>query len=268
MNDISEEAVLVTIEDGLMTVTLNRPQRHNAVNGALLAGLTAAFERAGADSSVRAILLRGAGKSFCSGGDVESFADGEPGESLSAGQQVVSMTHGRELLETIMAVKQPIVCAVRGYALGLGATIALFSDVVVAAEDARFADTHVKVGLVAGDGGAAAWPLLMSFAQAKYHLLSGEQLSGADAARLGLVLKAVPDAELDEEANRLARQMTALAPIAVTGTKATLNLILRERMNLVLDYGLFYEAATFLSDDHREAASAFVEKRSPVFRNR
>src|SRR5690606_17097895 len=115
-----------------------------------------------------------------------------------------SMTHGRELLETILAVKQPIVCAVRGYALGLGATIALFGDVVVAAEDAKFGDTHVKVGLVAGDGGAVAWPLLMSMAQAKYHLLTGERLSGTDAERLGLVLKAVPDEELDAEAVRLA----------------------------------------------------------------
>lgn len=268
MNQVSEEAVLVAVEDGLMTVTLNRPERHNAVNGALLEGLTEALRSAGTDSSIRAILLRGAGKSFCSGGDVESFADGEPGEAMSGGQQVISMTHGRELLETILAVKQPIVCAVRGYALGLGATIALFGDVVVAAEDAKFGDTHVKVGLVAGDGGAVAWPLLMSMAQAKYHLLTGERLSGTDAERLGLVLKAVPDEELDAEAVRLARQMTALAPMAVAGTKATLNLIVRERMNLVIDYGLFYEAATFLSDDHHEAATAFVEKRSPLFRNR
>lgn len=268
MNAATEEAVLVTVDDGLMTVTLNRPERHNAVNGALLSGLTEALKRAGTDDSVRAVLLRGSGRSFCSGGDVESFADGEPGEAMSGGQQVVSMTHGREILETIMAVKQPIVCAVRGYALGLGATIALFGDIVVAAEDAKFGDTHVSVGLVAGDGGAVAWPLLMSMAQAKYHLLTGDRISGSEAERLGLVYQAVPDDQLDEEALRLARRMTTLAPMAVAGTKSTLNLIVRERMNLVLDYGLFYEAATFLSEDHHEAASAFMEKRSPVFRNR
>jgi enoyl-CoA hydratase len=157
---------------------------------------------------------------------------------------------------------------VHGYALGLGATIALFSDVVIAAEDAAFADTHVNVGLVAGDGGAIAWPLLMSMAHAKYHLMTGERISGAEAARLGLVLKAVPSDDVHEEATQVARKLAALAPMAVAGTKATLNLVIRERMSRQLDYGLLYEGATFLSDDHREAAKAFTEKRTAVFRGR
>nr|WP_184842799.1 enoyl-CoA hydratase-related protein [Kribbella solani] len=248
-----------------MTISLNRPERHNAVNSALHAGLEAALLRAKADPDVRVVLLRGEGRSFCSGGDVEGFAGGEP---RNGGQQVIEMASGRRLLETLLSVQQPIVAAVRGYALGLGATIALFCDVVVAAEDAQFADTHVNVGLVAGDGGAVAWPLLMSFGKAKYHLLTGERVSGAEADRMGLVLKAVPADELEDEALRVARKLASMAPIAVAGTKATLNLILRERMNLVLDYGLFYEGATFLTEDHREASTAFVEKRPPTFRNR
>ncbi|GAA1593932.1 enoyl-CoA hydratase/isomerase family protein [Kribbella hippodromi] len=262
------DAVLVQVDDGLMTISLNRPERHNAVNGALHEALEEALLRARTDPQVRVVLLRGAGKSFCSGGDVEGFAEGSPGQALSGGQQVVDMTSGRRLLETLLSVPQPIVAAVRGYALGLGATLALFCDVVVAADDAQFADTHVNVGLVAGDGGAVAWPLLMSFGKAKYHLLTGERVSGAEADRLGLVLKAVPAAELEDEAVRVARKIAALAPIAVAGTKATLNLIVRERMNLVLDFGLFYEGATFLTDDHREASTAFMEKRPPTFRNR
>ncbi|MDX2972668.1 enoyl-CoA hydratase/isomerase family protein [Kribbella solani] len=259
------DAVRVQVDDDVMTISLNRPERHNAVNSALHAGLEAALLRAKADPDIRVVLLRGEGRSFCSGGDVEGFADGEP---RNGGQQVIEMASGRRLLETLLSVQQPIVAAVRGYALGLGATIALFCDVVVAAEDAQFADTHVNVGLVAGDGGAVAWPLLMSFGKAKYHLLTGERVSGAEADRMGLVFKAVPADELEDEALRVARKLASMAPIAVAGTKATLNLILRERMNLVLDYGLFYEGATFLTEDHREASTAFVEKRPPTFRNR
>lgn len=270
MTETTEQAVLVSVaDDGLMTISLNRPGRHNAVNGALHLALEAALERAATDPAVRAVLLRGEGRSFCSGGDVSDFADGaEEDNPRSRGQQVVGMGGGRVLLEKLLAVKQPVVAEVRGYAFGLGATLALFCDVVVAAEDAQFADTHVNVGLVAGDGGAVAWPLLMSFAQAKYYLLTGERLSGTDAARLGLVLKAVPAEELAAEAVAVARKLASMAPMAAAGTKATLNLILRERMNLVLDYGLLYEGATFLSDDHREAAQAFVEKRPPIFHNR
>lgn len=268
MTEGPQDAVLVSVDDGVMTITLNRPERHNAVNSALHTGLTDALQHAGSNPDVRVVLIRGAGRSFCSGGDVEGFAAGEPGQSKTGGQQVVGMTSGRELLETLMSVKQPIVAAVRGYALGLGATIALFCDVVVAAEDAQFADTHVNVGLVAGDGGAVAWPLLMSFGKAKYHLLTGDRISGAEADRLGLVLKAVPSDQLETEALQIAKKLAGMAPMAAAGTKATLNLILRQRMNLVLDYGLFYEGATFLSEDHREAATAFVEKRPPTFRNR
>ena len=263
MTDHPQEAVLITMDEGIMTISLNRPDRHNAINAALHVELAAAFERAAADPDVRAVLLRGEGRSFCSGGDVDGFAEWSE-ESLTGGRQMVGLEkQGRELLEALLSVKQPVVAAVRGYALGLGATLALFCDVVVAAEDAQFADAHVNVGLVAGDGGAVAWPLMMPFGKAKYYLLTGERITGTDAEHLGLVLKAVPIDDLEQEATRLARRLAALAPMAAAGTKATLNLILRERMNLVLAYGLFYEGATFLSDDHVEATKAFAEKRTP-----
>lgn len=268
MND-TNQAVLTTLDDGgVLTITLNRPERHNAVNGDIHAGLEAAFRRATDEESVRVVVIRGAGRSFCSGGDVGDFAEGRPGESKTGGQQVVGMQSGRELLDAMLAVKQPVVGVVHGYALGLGATIALFCDVVVAADDAVFGDTHVSVGLVAGDGGAVAWPLLMPLGHAKYYLLTGDRLSGREAAERGLVFKAVPGSDLETEAARVVERLASVAPMASAGTKATLNLILRQRMELVLDYGLLREGATFLSDDHREAARAFVEKRPAVFRNR
>ncbi|MCY1374245.1 Carnitinyl-CoA dehydratase [compost metagenome] len=172
------------------------------------------------------------------------------------------------LIERFLDVPQPIIAAVQGYAMGLGATLALLCDVVLIAEDAQIADTHVPIGLVAGDGGALAWPLGMPIGAAKYYLMTGERLSGSEAARLGLALKAVPATDLHDQALQMAERMAALPPLALQGTKRALNQILRHRSQLVTDVGLQLEAATFLSADHKEASSAFVEKRQPVFHGR
>ncbi|GAA0402782.1 enoyl-CoA hydratase [Acrocarpospora corrugata] len=261
--------LLLTVDDGLATIALNRPDRLNAIGGGLETDLLRALAEVAADPSVRAVLLRGEGRAFCAGGDVKDMAGRAADEvGPSAAQQVYQLLHGRDILESILSVPQPIVAAVQGYAMGLGATIALFCDVVVAAEDAQFADTHVAIGLVAGDGGAVAWPLAMPIGAARYYLMTGDRLSGTEAARLGLALRAVPADQLLAEATAVARRLADAAPLAVQGTKATVNKIVRERMNLVLDLGLVLEGATFVSDDHKEAAAAFVAKRKPVFRGR
>jgi enoyl-CoA hydratase len=268
MPDWGEFSTVLARQDGrLLTVSFNRPDRLNAVSGELHREFTDILSRAGADTSVGAILLRGEGRSFCVGGDVKDFDERASGaEPPRPAHTVLNTLHATDLLESILSVPQPIVAAVQGHAMGLGATIALFSDVVVAAEDARFADTHVSIGLVAGDGGAVMWPLIMPFGAAKWYLLTGDPISGTEAARLGMALKAVPGDQLLDEATRLAQRLADGAPLAVQGTKATLNRILRHRMSLVMDTGLLLEGATFVSDDHREAAAAFVAKRKPTFR--
>jgi enoyl-CoA hydratase len=261
------DTLIVHQDARLLTVAFNRPDRMNAVGGGLHEEFRDVLTRAGRDDSVGAILLRGEGRAFCVGGDVKDFDERASGaEPPRPAQTVLNTLHATELVEAILGVPQPIVAAVHGYAMGLGASIALFCDVVVAAEDARFADSHVSVGLVAGDGGAVMWPLIMPFGAAKWYLLTGEPISGTEAARLGMVLKAVPAEQLVDEATSLARRLADGAPLAVQGTKATLNRILRDRMNLVMETGLLLEGATFVSDDHREAAAAFVAKRKPVFR--
>ncbi|GAA5078448.1 enoyl-CoA hydratase [Thermocatellispora tengchongensis] len=261
--------VLVDRKDGLATIALNRPDRLNAIGGGLERELSLALAEVAGDPEVRAVLLRGEGRAFCAGGDVKDMAERADGEAgPSAGQQVYQVLHGRRLLETILSVPQPIVAAVHGYAMGLGATIALFCDVVIAADDAQIADTHVSAGLVAGDGGAVMWPLAMPLGAARYYLMTGDRLSGTEAARLGLALRAVPADRLLEEATAVARRLADAAPLAVRGTKATVNKIVQERMNLLLDVGLALEGGTFVSEDHKEAAAAFVAKRKPVFRGR
>ncbi len=259
--------MLVHQDGRLLTVSFNRPDRLNAVGGGFHEELIEILGRAGRDDSVGAILLRGEGRAFCVGGDVKGFDERASGATPARPAHTVLHTlHATELLEAILGVPQPIVAAVHGHARGLGATIALFCDVVVAAEDAQFADTHVSVALVAGDGGAVMWPLIMPFGAAKWYLLTGDPISGTEAARLGMVLKAVPGDQLLDEANALARRLADGAPLAVQGTKATLNRIVRDRMSLLMDTGLLLEGATFVSDDHREAAAAFVAKRKPTFR--
>jgi enoyl-CoA hydratase len=213
-------------------------------------------------------VLRGEGKAFCAGGDVNTMEGAGEGPGPSPALTVRSTLDAARMIDMLLAVPQPIVCAVQGFAMGLGATVALLCDVVVMAEDAQIADTHVNIGLVAGDGGAVIWPLLASLGAVKWHLLTGDRISGLEAARLGLALKAVPAAELDAEAQALAARLAQIAPLAVRGTKETLNRIIRDRINMVLDTGLLLEGATFVSEDHREAATAFLGKRPAVFKGR
>lgn len=266
MSQTEQQPVVVSVEDGVMTISFNRPERHNAISSAMHADFLTALQRASHSDDVRVVVIRGEGRSFSSGGDVSDFA--APAVPPSSAQRALSVMGGRELVDAILAVPQPIVAAVKGYAMGLGATIALFADVAVAAKDAVLADTHVNVGVVAGDGGAVMWPLLAGLGRARYHLLTGARVTGELAAEWGLVYRAVDTDEVDAAAAEVAATLAALAPLAVRGTKATLNRIVRDRVELLLDYGLWSEAVTFLSDDHKEAATAFVEKRAPKFESR
>jgi enoyl-CoA hydratase len=255
------EKVLAKQEGRLLTVTLNRPERMNAVGGGLHEDLDGIISLVRNDDSVGAILLRGEGRAFCVGGDIKEMSENEQ----SSGERVASLLKSKDLLYEMLEIQQPIVSAVHGYALGLGATIALFTDIVIAAEDAIFADTHVHVGIVAGDGGAVVWPLLMPFGKAKYHLLTGDRVTGADAAAMGMIHKAVPADQVLAEAEALARRLADGPTLALKWTKKAVNQILRERLDLILEFGLALEGVTFLSDDFREASTAFIEKRDPHF---
>ncbi|WP_411561681.1 enoyl-CoA hydratase/isomerase family protein [Pseudomonas shirazensis] len=260
--------ILAERHEHVLVLTLNRPERLNAVADDMHEGLETILADLRHDRSVRAVVLQGAGRAFCVGGDVKAFAE-QPQPDRTPYEQMALVTRSASnLIERFIDVPQPLVAAVQGYAMGLGATLALMCDVLLIAEDAQIADTHVPVGLVAGDGGALAWPLAMPMGAAKYYLMTGDRLDGREAARLGLALRALPASELAEQALVLAQRLASLPPLAVQGTKKALNRVLRHRSELVLDAGLQLEAATFLSADHQEAASAFMDKRTPTFHGR
>jgi enoyl-CoA hydratase len=269
LDKYNEFTTLQIQQDGrLLIVTLNRPESLNAVGGGMHEHLEDLWAEVRRDSSVGAVLLRGSGRAFCAGGDVKGMAASATSEHSVAESTANMLIRAKTLITNMLEVQQPIVAAVHGYAMGLGATIALCSDVVIAAEDAVLADTHVSIGIVAGDGGAVIWPLLLPINTAKYYLMTGDRITGKDAERLGLVLRAVPAESLQAEAEAVARRLANGPSMAIRFTKTSVNKVLRERVNLLLDTSLILEGVTMYSEDHREATSAFVEKREPVYTGR
>ncbi|MFF5289562.1 enoyl-CoA hydratase/isomerase family protein [Paractinoplanes globisporus] len=264
------QTLVVEQQDRLLTVTMNRPESLNAVGGGMHEELEEFFHRVRFDNSVGAILLRGAGRAFSSGGDVKGMAaTAQGGAEPNLGERAGGMLQGaKNIIASMLDVEQPIVSAVQGYAMGLGATLALCADVCIAAEDAILADTHVSIGLVAGDGGALIWPMLLPINTAKYYLMTGERITGKEAERLGLVLRAVPKENLAEESLAVAWKLANGPSLAIRWTKTSVNKILRERLNLLLDTSLLLEFSSMLTADHKEATAAFVERREPKFTGR
>lgn len=169
-------------------------------------------------------------------------------------------------MATLLDCEKPVIAKVNGHAAGLGATIALFCDVIFAADRAKIGDPHVGVGLTAGDGGAVIWPQLVGYARAKEFLLTGEMLPAAEAARIGLVNHCVPAAELDARVDQFADRLAAGASVAIRTTKRAINLGLKKLAAEMMDACLAFEEQASRHADHQEAVAAFREGRKPVFR--
>jgi enoyl-CoA hydratase len=176
-----------------------------------------------------------------------------------------NMEQARDLLMAVVDLDRPIIAKVNGAAVGLGATLALFCDIVVAGNTVKITDPHVGVGLSAGDGGALIWPELIGYARAKMHLLTGLPILGEEAARIGLVSEAVPSDRLDQRVDELAHMISLLPPVAVRLTKKSVNMSLRQKLDAMIEAHLGYETLSHLTDDHAEAVNALLAKRDPVF---
>ncbi|HZP45567.1 MAG TPA: enoyl-CoA hydratase-related protein [Candidatus Binataceae bacterium] len=257
------EYLKVEVADRIATVTLNRPERKNAVNAALHHEFEQVWLDLAEDRNVNAILLTGAGDTFSIGGDITSRD--KPSKAKGRGGRRIVMADGRRVIENMLDVEQPIVAAINGDALGFAANVALLCDVTVAAENARLADTHVHLGAVAGDGGAVIWPLLIGPNRAKEFLMLGDSLTGADAARIGLVNHAVPADQVMPKAREIAQRLADGPTWAIRWSKLAVNKWLKQQANLIMDAGLAYEALTLTTQDHKEAVKAMAEKRKPNF---
>jgi enoyl-CoA hydratase len=250
--------------DDVLRVTIDHPQSAlNAVDDLLHGELARLFRELKRERSARAVLLTGAGRAFSAGGDFAWFPTLDDLEKLEHLRR-----DAKQLVWDLLDVELPIVAAINGPAVGLGASIALLCDTIFMADTASIADPHVRVGIVAGDGGAAIWPLALGPARAKQYLLTGDPLDAREAERLGLVNRVVPAASLADEALAFARRLAAAAPLAIRYTKQAVNKLVKDALNIAFDTSTALEIVTLQSEDHREALAAIREKRTPHFKGR
>jgi len=175
------------------------------------------------------------------------------------------MPEAKRIIFRMLECDKPIIARVNGHAVGLGATVALFCDVIIAAEHAKIGDPHVNAGLVAGDGGAVIWPQLVGFARAKEYLMTGDLMSATEAERIGLINHVVTAEELDDKVYGLAKRLAAGASKSIRWTKQVVNIPLRQLAHSMMDLSLSVETQSNLSADHQEAVTAFSNKQKPNF---
>ncbi len=255
----------VSIEERVATVAINRPASLNSINAELHHELSTIFDRLTDDERVSVILFTGNGKAFCAGGDLPWLS----GLAESLPLHLDNMRVGQRIVKGILECPKPIICRLNGDAIGLGASIALMCDMIIACDTARIADPHVKIGLVAGDGGALIWPQLIGYAKAKEYLLTGSAISAPEAAQIGLINYAVKAEELDAAVRKFVDKLLANSYAAVAYTKLAVNLPLRQAVHSVLETSLAYEGLTMLQNaDLKEGIRAFGERRAPNFTKR
>jgi len=211
------------------------------------------------------VVITGAGdKAFSAGGDIKGMATRI--ETQNHGGWVQGNYEAKEIVYGLLRLERPLIARINGHAMGLGATLAVLADITFMMENAKIADTHVKIGLSAGDGGSLMWPLLMGFGPAKRYLFTGDSLTGKQAAELGLISESVATIEeLDAKVYELAERLAAGASRAINATKLSVNLLLRKLLEGAIEAHLGQETYTYLTKDHYEAASAFRDKREPKF---
>ena len=259
------EYITVEKTDGIAVVTLNRPDLRNAISPEVHKEIEYIWVDLARDPDVVVIVLTGAGKAFSAGGDVKKMAQ-RAGTEFGLQYALAVPQNTLRIYEHMALTPQPIIAAVNGDAIGLGLTLALFSDISIVADDAKLGDTHVRVGMVAGDGGCVIWPLLIGVQKAKEYLMLGKLFSGAEAASMNLVNHALPKEQVVDKAMEIAREILTLPRQAVSWTKQSVNKAMKDRMNLILDTSIAYESLTMLTQDYGEATAALVEKRKPTFK--
>ena len=258
------KAIHLERQGHVLTVTIRHPTSPvNAVDALLHHEFGELFRTLKRERDARAIVLVGEGKAFSAGGDFGWFPTLRDPAALDELRR-----DAKQMIWDLIDIEVPIVCGLNGSAAGLGASIALLCDLIVMSERAVIIDPHVNVGLVAGDGGAAIWPLLLGPLAAKRHLLLGEPLTAAEALRLGVASEVCAHAEVHERAAAWAERIAAQPPLAVKGTKQAVNAQLKQALLTSFDLSTALEMSCFLSADHMEAIDALQEKRIPNYEGR
>lgn len=257
------EFLEVAVDGAVAVVTMSRPDVLNALDPAAHLELEDVWPDLMGDERVRAAVLTGAGRAFSAGGDLNDMAARLAGDPL--GGPGITAAMARRIVNNLLDFEKPVVAAVNGAAVGLGGTLALLCDVVVASRDAVWGDPHIRIGLVPGDGGLAVWTVLAGPNRAKELMMLGATISSAEADRLGLVNRVVEPGQALPEALGIARELAAGPQVAVRGTKVSVNNWIKAQFGSLFEVSLAAELHSMRHPDFAEGVIAAVEKRQPNF---
>jgi len=255
--------LLIEKKDGIAKVTLNRPEVLNAFSIEMREGLGILFENFAQDETVRVVIITGAGKAFCAGGDIKGWGDLKDENRRNL---IIGLAH--KAVKAITALEKPVIAMVNGDAVGAGCNLALACDMIIAAETARFGEVFVRLGLGPDWGGAYFLPRLIGLAKAKELLFMGKIISAAEAERIGLINQVVPAEQLEDTVMKLAKQLAQSATKAIGMMKIFLHKAWQMDLATALEYEAFVQSECIRTEDHQEAVKAFLEKKKPVFKGR
>jgi enoyl-CoA hydratase len=259
MNFSTYKSILFDCKDRILTLTFNRPDQLNAIDEQTEREFVQFLGDGASDPDFDVVIITGAGRAFSAGGDFDWL------QAVIDDPSKFNTVQAKRVVFGLLDFPKPLIAKVNGHAIGLGATIALFCDIIYAAPHAKIGDPHVNVGFSAGDGGAIIWPQLIGYARAKEYLMTGDPLMATEAARIGLINHCVPADELDATVLALATRLSQGATRAISWTKQTINIGLRQAASAIMDASAAYEALSNQTLDHREAVEAMRSKRKAVF---
>jgi len=260
--------LLEAIKDGVALLTLNRPERLNAMSRPMMAGLLEALPRFAEDPEVGVVVLTGAGRGFCAGGDVKAMAEGSELSGTTLEERAQALRSSMEVSRWLHEMPKPTIAMVRGAAAGAGLSLAMACDMRMAGDSARFGTAFARVGYSGDFGGSFFLTRLVGTAKARELYYTAELLDAQHALALGLVNRVVPDAKLEEETMALASRIAKGPRVAHRYMKRNMNAAESGTLKELLDLEAWHHTRTGMTEDHREAAKAFVDKREPVFKGR
>jgi enoyl-CoA hydratase/carnithine racemase len=260
------DEVLIQREDGILTITLNRPDRLNAISGPMLSKLSTTLQEANVDRDVRVVVLTGAGRGFCAGLDLKDQMSGNGVGAGSRGYQLFDLHNSPPIV--INRMDKPMICALNGAAAGYGMDMALGCDIRIASEHAKMGAVFAKRGVLPESGGCWYLPRLLGWAKAAEVAFLGDVLDAQRSLELGLVNKVVPHDDLMPETMKMARQIANNAPLSVQSTKRMMRLGQEETFEAAVDHIYLQLLPLFQSDDFKEGLAAFAERREPAFKGR
>ena len=259
--------IIYAVEDMVATVTLNRPERMNALTGTTYQEAVDAIGQADEDNGVRAVIITGAGRGFCSGDDVKELP-GAPTPEQLAQRKIPSKGKPTPLAEALLTFDKPLIAAVNGAAIGWGVDLALMCDIRFASEKAKFGEVYVMRGLIADIAGWLLLPRIVGLSKAYELLLTGDIVDAQEAERIGLVTRTVPHDELMPVARAMAVKMARMPPVAVRMTKEAVRKGLDYSLPALGEYHSYALKVLFGTEDFREGSTSVLEKRQPTFNGR